>query len=71
MDPTPARNGRPKGRPGLRRQFHLDREIIQKMTELSEALHIPQTSVVSLAIARMHGEEPLLHSNGRRRKEKK
>jgi hypothetical protein len=41
------------------------------MTELSEALHIPQTSVVSLAIARMHGEEPLLHSNGRRRKEKK
>jgi predicted transcriptional regulator len=41
-------------------QFHLPPEVIQQVDDLSRALHIPRSSVVSQAIARWYSDEPLV-----------
>lgn len=60
MDPTPGKNGRPRRlEPGVRvrLQYMLSKEISDKLDEISRAMSIPRTHIVTLAIIRMHDQE--------------
>jgi hypothetical protein len=71
MDPPvleqSKKNGRPKGRNGVRTQFYLPYKVMKQIEDLSEVLHVSRGAVICQAVARLHGQEPLLRGGGRAR----
>lgn len=53
--------GRPPRDPGTEKfTFRLAKDAVKQIRDLSEALHIPKSSVIAQAIARWYDSEPLM-----------
>ena len=64
--PAPGKPGKPRSAlRTVRVQVHLPPNVVAFMNDLSDALQISPTSVISQAIVRMHHAEELLLHNGK------